>query len=260
MTTEVTEYNDGSDDGFGGSLNSSDRIIKGLLLKWNDTLHWHDRDGLQPPNPLLAIAVNEILQRWQGKQVSVITAKPLPDPDVLNSAIPVKEWEIGLDGKPRPPWQHVVVVYLVNLATGEVYTFMNSTVGAHMAYDHLKEAVIVMRQLRGTKPMPLVNLDERPMKTTFGMKTRPHFEIIGWKSPGDDNERLPAQSTPQLTGPAAAAAATPTPAPPAATPRELRPHPIPEKPAVNLTADTLSHMAEVKPVSIEEELNDELPW
>jgi hypothetical protein len=256
MSNYVTPIDD---DGFSGSLNSG-RVGKGSFLKWNDSQHWLDRDGLVPPSLMLVVAVNEILQRWHEKKPEVITDKPLPDPEELNSAIPIEEWEIGIDGKPRKPWQHVVVVYLVNLGTGEFYTYSAATIGAHMAYDHLKEAVITMRTLRGTKCMPLVNLAERPMKTNFGMRSRPHFEIVGWKTPGEDGgaQALPPTTSPaQLAKPAPKATEKPA-VQPATQPRLAKP-----KPPIQLSDYTLAVMGDVKPPTTEELLDDSLdglPW
>ena len=63
-----------------------------------------------------------------------------------------------------------------------------------------------MRALRGEKCCPVVKLRDEPMKTKFGGSgKRPHFEIIGWKAPGDGlAQALPAPSTPQLSGPSTA--------------------------------------------------------
>src|SRR5262249_10290902 len=148
--------------------------------------HWHDTDGLTPPSPLLVIAINEVLQKWKDGKSEIISAKPLPDTDELNATILVKEWEIDLNGQPSPPWKYTVVIYFVSPATGECFTYSNSTVGAIIAFNHLKEAVVAMRILRGSRVLPLVNLSERPMKTKFGQKLRPHLEIIGWKTPGGE--------------------------------------------------------------------------
>ncbi len=269
MSNDITNYEpEPDDDGFSGSLNSG-RLIKGMLARWNDKTHWHDRDGLAPPSPLLVIAINEILQKWKEGKSVIIVDKPLPDPEVLNAAIPVAEWEIGLDNKPTRPWNHTIVVYLVNLATGEFLTYVAATVGAHIAYDSLKEAVVTMRALRGVRVMPVVNLSERPMKTKFGMGRRPHFEIVGWKTPGDETKAVPVKPMPQLSGPAAdpvekpaAPAAAPaavkraaTPAPAAAHQAEAKP-----KPPVNLTGETLTSMGDVKPVTTSKILGDEIPW
>ena len=276
MSNDLTPHEPSpiEDDGFNAAFVSG-RTIKGSFLKWNDSLHWLDRDGLVPPSPLLVIAINEILQMWRGGKAEIITEKPLPDPKVLNSAIPVSEWQVGPDKKPRPPWAHTVVVYLVNISTGEAYTYAAPTIGAHIAFDHLREAVTTMRLLRGTRCMPLVNLGERPMKTSFGMRTRPHFEIVGWKTPGDDARAFPAKpSAPQLTGPAAApaettsapsapAASAPASTSPTTTPGSPALAPAPPrqpKPAVKLASETLAAMSDVKPVTLGEILNDEVPW
>lgn len=245
MSNDVAQY-DEPDDGFDSSLNSG-RLLKGLLLRWNDQAGWHDRDGIPPPNPLLLVAINDALQRWQDKKPTTITEKPLPDIEELNASIPVSEWEIGLDGKPRPPWQPLVIVYLVNLGTGEFLTFMSSTVGARMAYEALKEAVVTMRALRGARVMPMVNLATRPMKTKFGMKARPHFEIVGWRTPGDD-ARLVAPRQQQLAAPAPAALIAEKVGQPASAP------------AAKAAAQTVEAMGKVEPVTTEEFLNDELPW
>jgi hypothetical protein len=264
MTNNLTPYEPAGDDGFTGSLNTG-RMNRGSYLKWTDADHWVDRDGLSPPSPLLVIAISEVLQRWKDGKAEVINDKPLPDPEQLNASIPVAEWERGLDNQPRKPWSRVVVVYLVNLATGELYTYAAPTAGARIAFDALKEAVITMRALRGTKCMPVVNLSERPFKTSYGARRRPHFEIIGWKTPGDDSKTaLVKPVAPQLSGSAAAdtpMAPAPAQARAAATPvATTLQHQAKPKPPVHLTADTLSAMADVKPATTQEVLNDELPW
>jgi hypothetical protein len=266
MSNNLTAYEPGpeDDDGFHGSLNSG-RLLKGSYMKWTDAAHWVDRDGLTPPSPLLVVAINEVLQKWKDNKVEVIRDKPLPEPEQLNSATPVSEWERGMDGTPRKPWAHVVVVYLVDLATGQFYTYASPTTGGHIAYDALKEAVVVMRALRGSRVMPIINLSERPMKTSFGMRRRPRFEIIGWKTPGDDTKvGLIKPTTPQLSGPAAAAENPPAPASAAATsaptPVSGPTRPRQAKPPVNLSTETLAAMGDIKPVTTAEVLDDGIPW
>ena len=90
-TTTTTAY--------GGSLTSG-RLIKGQILRWNETSGWMDRDGLRPPEIMLAIALSEALQCWKGKKpVETIVDKPLPDVNDLNEAVPRSEWELDLDGQ-----------------------------------------------------------------------------------------------------------------------------------------------------------------
>jgi len=267
MTNDLTRKPE-ADDGF--SITSrSGRVGRGSYLKWNDTQGWLDRDGLVPLSPLLVVAVDEIVRRWKEGVAKDIVDKPLPDPEELNAAIPVSEWELR-DGKPQPPWKHTVVVYLVNLETGETYTYAHDTVGAHIAFDLLKEAVITMRAIRGTKCMPLVHPTERPMKLKFGMGKRPHFKIDGWKTLGEDAAAIPAHQPelPQLPRPAEAEMPVPTePAAPAAPTAKAnpissgpQPHKAKRKAQVNVASETLSAMSDVKPVTSAEILDDELPW
>ena len=274
MSNEVTTPPEGpeADDGFSVSSRSL-RVGRGSYLKWNDKQGWIDRDGVAAPSPLLVVGVNEILRRWKDKMAEYIVEKPLPDPDELNAAIPVQEWEAGVDGKPRPPWAHTVVVYLVNLSTGEAYTYAAATSGAHIAFDALKEAVITMRALRGTRCMPVVKLADRPMKMKFGQGKRPHLEIIGWRTPGEDANAIPARpTTPQLPGPAAAetspastmtAAAsniTSGPAQLAQLQHQAEPRQVKSKPPIDVSGETLATMSDVKPVTTGEILDDDIPW
>jgi hypothetical protein len=249
-----------ADDGFSGSLISG-RLNKGTFCKWTDTSGWTDRDGLKLPSPSLVVAIDEALQKWKDNKPEVIRDKPLPNPNDLNAAIPQTEWERGKDGKIREPWAHIVIVYLVNPMTGEFYTFSTPNIGAHVAFELLKEAVITMRALRGTRVMPVVNLSERPWKTRFGMQKRPHFEIIGWKTPGDDGKAIPAaQPTPQLPGPATAPTSAPVTTTPAATVTSTSPPPRQSKPPVTINTETLNAVGEMKPVTAGEILKDEIPW
>ena len=241
------------DDGF-SAASSSGRGHD--FLRWKAEAGWTDRDGVTAPSPLLAVKVDEILRMWKDDRPTDISSKPLPDPDELNAAIPVSEWEEDFNGKPRPPWAHHVVVYLVDPATATKFVYAASTTGAHIAVEGLKENVITMRMLRGARVMPLVALSSKPMKTKYKMGERPDFQIVSWHLPGDDGHKLATPTTPQISGPAAAAPAAPG-APsthPKADPISSGPLP---KPAVKAT---LGGMGDVKPVTSAEVLDDQIPW
>ena len=77
---------------------SSDRVTRGTIARWSANGGWVDRDGLPLPTPMLVIGYTTVLRRWKDKRPEYITEQPLPNPDELNAAIPVAEWEIGLDG------------------------------------------------------------------------------------------------------------------------------------------------------------------
>ena len=70
------------------------------------------------------------VRRWQGEQSARQDRRsPAPNIDELNDAIPRTEWEIGISGEPRPPWEHALTLYLFNLDTAERTTYVTSTKG-----------------------------------------------------------------------------------------------------------------------------------
>jgi hypothetical protein len=220
------------------------RLIRGVILKCVDG-RWKDADELTPPPQLLVVGSTRALQCWSdSKPVDTIVEQPdepLPDVDELNAQIPEKEWEPGLDGKPRPPWQLNYVVYLINVETADTYTFLNSTTGARIAFERLTDKIEMMQRLRGNGVAPIVKLDSRPMKTNFGTKQRPEFTIIEFRDLGGGGDQQPAQPAqlppPTDKDPAGAAAKPPA-----------------EK------KKTTKIGKPVKPVTLEEELDDELPF
>jgi len=159
-----------------------DRVMRGTIARWASSTGWVDRDGLPLPKTMLVIGYITVLRRWKEKRPEYISEHPLPDPDVLNKAIPITEWETGLDGKPRRPWALTYVVYLVDLKTGALYTYAHDTYGAMQAYNALEEQIAVMRMLRGEHVFPIVQLEQRPWKSQqYGMLMRPHFQVVDWR-------------------------------------------------------------------------------
>ena len=276
----------------GGGLRQ--RLLRGTLLKWNEVDGYLDRDGVQPvEGPYLLWAMEEGYQRWKDQTVvDEIIDKPLPDLEQLNGAIPKSEWEPGLDGHPRPPYSHQYCVYLLDPNDGQFFTLMNSTVGMKILWESLAERWEVMRHLRGADVIAVVNLATRPFRTTkWGIKYRPDLKILEWRKPGGGGgDRLagPIAPTPQLPpassaplAPLAPSAQTSTPAPaPAPMPgASTSPHapppppcsanppapppPPPARPAPSgeqKTTDGLAFLDQVKPSTLREELNDDLPF
>jgi hypothetical protein len=172
-------------DGYDDSEVDS-RLIQGEILRCVDGRWSLKDDTALPPNMrLVAVATAEALQHWQDqKPIETIVkqpGQPLPNVDELNAAIPEKQWEEGLDGSPRPPWVKQQVVYLINPADASIYTYINSTTGAQIAVRHLKDRVRMMRALRGSKVVPIVELNSKVMKTRFGQKARPEFVVHDWR-------------------------------------------------------------------------------
>jgi hypothetical protein len=255
-------------DGFDPASSDTARGGKSAnYLKWTAEEGWRDRDGTLPPQPLLVLAVAEFLRRWKDGVATDKYDKPLPNVDGLNASVPYQEWEKGLDGKPRPPWEYTVGVYLVSTETGERYTYTHSTAGAKIAEERLREAVVTMRMIRGDKCMPLVALGERPFKTQYKMTTRPHFEIVGWKTPGENAGAIAAPpSAPQLPSPGTAEKLEPAPEkkpdPISSGPID-KPAPLPSAapgPKPKRTVNALNKMGDVKPPTSREILDDDIQY
>jgi hypothetical protein len=177
------------EDGFNQPLTGGDGndTIIGMLLKCVDG-HWTDRDDVTYPagTQLLALGCDRVIRCWREQKVIAIK-RPGPNQsfgdlcDQLNEAIPRSEWELDLNGEPRPPWQITYVIYLISEKDAERYTFANWTTGARIAYETLVSKVSGMRAMRGAHVVPVVELSSKPMKTRFGTKMRPDFKIIEWR-------------------------------------------------------------------------------
>lgn len=193
MNTNKAENLPAVSDGW-DDTEADDRIIQGTLARCVDG-HWTDKDGGALPKQLLALTTVTVLQHWQNqKPIETILkrpGKPLPDVDALNAKIPQNEWEAGIDGNPRPPWQKQYIVYLLDPSSAAKFTYANGTTGARIAVENLKDQVKWMRALRGNNVTPLVELATKPMKTKFGQKLRPEFKIVRWVELGQAVEAAP---------------------------------------------------------------------
>jgi hypothetical protein len=239
---------------FGDDGPSSKRVIRGTLVRWTEAKGWLDRDGLPVPEVMLVIGQFVALRRWQNKKPSYKTEHPLPDPELLNSTIPIAEWEIGLDGKPAKPWAYLYGFYLLDCsAAGTLYTFAHDSAGTKVCFLNLEEQIVITRMMRGANVYPRVHLEKRPFKTNYGWTTRPHLQILDWRALGGGAPVV--SSTPPLLGPTTEAAVLPA-AEPTAAPMTAPPAP-PSTPAS--AATILDHTQPVKPVTVAELVADELP-
>jgi hypothetical protein len=243
------------------------RLLHGTLLKCVDG-RWRDNDGLEPPEHLLAIGTVRALQRWyEQKPIDTIieTAdEPLPDHEELNAQIPQSEWETGLDGNPRPPWQLNFAVYLLDGATAEMYTFVNSTTGARIAFERLNDKLDTMRFLRGENVVPLVALDGRPMKTAFGTKMRPEFTVVDWTDLAPQIASGPSPRMIEHNGgvkPAAPDETSDAPSAPAAKPAAAAKFST-GKASTGMPGKPMNESVgkPVEPVSMAEEMKDDVPF
>jgi hypothetical protein len=180
-----------------------ERIIQGEQLKCVDG-RWHLRNDSKDltGSELLYSSSYTVLQHWiDDKHVEY--KLELEEQDDLNDLIPRGQWRLGLNGKPRTPWEVAYIVYLLDQNAG-VLTFINTTWGAQQAWNDLHDKVARMQALKGAEVRPMVRLESRPMKTDFGTKQRPHFEIVdaSWRDYSKPAQLIDVtpEAAPQLAG------------------------------------------------------------
>jgi hypothetical protein len=179
------------------------QVNVGIGLK-NVDGRWSTDDGSPTPEELLVLGAFRILRRWheEGPPQDILRepGKPLPDPAALNATIPESEWRTGLDGRPEPPWAIYYVVHLADLKTACKFSFANKTTGARIAFARLLDRVEAMQMMRGLGVIPVVKLESRPMKTSYGPKQRPHFEPVDWRDFGPPTPAVPSPESSPLIG------------------------------------------------------------
>jgi hypothetical protein len=252
-------------DGFDGTL-SDGRVTKGTILLWDRTKHWHDRDDQPVPTRLLVYDVKPVLRRWVDNKPDYITTHPLPDPRDLNAAIPQGEWQIGLGGKPRPPWEPTIVMYFIEELTGRLFTFQSSTNGARIAADLLHEQVTVKRMMVRKKVKPIVELGEGMFKTRdFGMVPRPGYTVVDWREPEPEPEAEPKKLTtdsapsqpPESTSTAPSQAPAATETKPEAAPPVKKSTKAKSEAKAGTKSDAKS---DTKSDAVDPYFNDAIPW
>ena len=195
---------EGYEDGVEGADQSqSDSIIRGSLVKFTNEAEWALRDGeAMPAVELVAVDIIRLTQRWKdGRPMErriLEAGEKFPDVEAMNDAIPKSEWNEGPDGKPQGPWQNEYILYLLNLETMDRYSFPTNTVGGGIAVRDLRDKTMWVRKIRGAHLYPVVALSDTFMKTRWGGRQRPHFEIKSWINLGGDDKTLPA---PKQSGP-----------------------------------------------------------
>jgi hypothetical protein len=206
MSTELTPQ---GDDGFSVRENGSGQFIRGQMIKYNDGIYIVDKTEELPDEPLVAIGVVTVWVKWEENEKGEtkpaehrVTAagqihpsrEDLPDQDD-------NLWRPGLNGEPADPWKDTRYLYLVNPRTGADYTFVTDSYGGRKGVGSLKSKIMNVRMAH-PGAMPVVKARSAPFKTSYGLKKRPEFEVIGWrKADGDLMANIPNDPAPKLAAP-----------------------------------------------------------
>jgi hypothetical protein len=206
-TTALTPI-DGYDDTGDPSSSRGTRYVK---FDGGTATIWFLRETgapMLPLSPYYAPDIWEELLKWVEKQradrIRKEPGKELPDVDTLNASCPKNEWAADFNGVLQGPWRHTYNVGLVDISTGSRFIVSNSTIGMRVAFEDLRERVQFMRKLRG-RVIPVVELASVQMKTRFGLKLRPDFKILDWRSfDGSAAQAIAGPAGGQLPGSAVA--------------------------------------------------------
>lgn len=199
-TTLPAITSDGFDDyhdGDGGS------IIKGTKLKFSNDAEWTTGSGqaIAANREFLALELLRTLQKWtpgaSAPETRVLAPDEKPDVDALNDAAPREEWAEKF-GQMRGPYQFAYVLYLIDPQTMAPFTFVTSTAGGAQAVRNLRTATQLARKIRGSNVFPRVRLADEFMRTAFGGRQRPCFDIVGYEVLGRDDAKLAAAAPKQL--------------------------------------------------------------
>jgi hypothetical protein len=106
-------------------------------------------------------------------------------------------WPRDGGGQPMDVWQNTRMIYLIAAdVTAEAFTFITKSGGGRGAVADLGDAIMRMRSVR-PDATPVIELQAAKMPTQFGMKSKPQFKIIGWKSVTDQPAPVEKQITHQ---------------------------------------------------------------
>ena len=177
------------------------QITVGERAKFDNGI-WTNSAGVQlpPERKYVVLGTTRKLVRFHEEgPPDVIAKKPgerLPDVDELNEKIPQNQWLTGLDNKPRAPWSRWFITVFLDVLDAQLYTHANCTFGAKIATMRLEERIDWMTALQAAEVLALIQLRDAPMKTNFGARRRPEFEVIGWRKFADGALRIVDQTTP----------------------------------------------------------------
>jgi hypothetical protein len=207
MTTEMTNFDNGSDGWSDAASDYNDNIIRGEMLKCSSG-HWLlGQENKAVPAGARFVAVGTATQwvKWgfgddgRPRPVDHHTRKPgepIPELEDLpdhTAMVP------GPDAKDRPAWQLTRYLYLTNPEDASVCTFVTSTWKGREAIIALGNQIVTMRTAR-PGVSPVIELHSAPYKARYGTQQKPVLKVVGWVggSQAAEPPRPQAPPTPKL--------------------------------------------------------------
>jgi hypothetical protein len=201
----IVPYSSGNGGWGDAAAENAGRLLCGSLLKFNNEGKWGIGKEFVPlPNgfQLAALDTKAAWVFWQGgkpvdeKTVVRGPGEQLPDRDTLGDN-DKGQWEKGFNNELKDPWANTRYIHFANPETAEAYTFSTTSIGGKRAVSELSDAVSRMR-ITHPNATPIVEFGSKPMATRYGVKPRPHFQIVGWLGL-IEGEAKPAPAARRLT-------------------------------------------------------------
>jgi hypothetical protein len=241
-------------------------ILRGTHLKFDATAQWERRDGevIGPEVKLIVTDIARAVLKWgpgadkKPPETTIIPpGVPFPDVDAMNEATSKDQWRQGPAGL-QGPFQVQQAVYMLEPVSMETFTFTTSSIGGFIAVRDLVDKVRTMRRYRGAVS-PIVTLGDTAMRTRFGERRRPHFSIVDWVRMGGSDEPQQAVLPAPHAAPSGAATVIETAPVIEASPAKVEPAgPVPAVKPAKKRKSKSSSFDHVPPLTVNEELNDEI--
>jgi hypothetical protein len=192
-----------SDEVEGSGNQSSDRGIP--IVKFSNEGKWlFGEEELPPEREYMVGKIGREMIKWVDgvpgeESYALEPGQPFPDVAALNEAVPQDEWREDPSGKMVGPWVAQHVAFLLDVADMSKYRFPTCTVGGAICISAIVQRTNDKRRFE-PGAYPVVKLRNTFMKTKFGGRLRPHFEVVRWIAFDDGTPvTLPPPSTkPQL--------------------------------------------------------------
>jgi hypothetical protein len=268
--TTVGDGFDGYSDRVEGdnSTQQPQGLIRGNHLKFGATAQWERREGetIGPDVKLIVTDIKRAVLKWgpnkndRPETTIIPPGEPFPDVEAMNEAVPKDQWRQGPAGL-QGPYQSQQAVVLLEPRSMEEFTFTTSSIGGFICVRELVDKVKTMRRYRGPVS-PIVTLGDVPMRTRFGERRRPHFNIVDWvRMEGGGEPQQPALPAPSPdSGVAPIIEVEPVKVEPSPV---IEAEPVKAEPAAAAKPAKRSRRSNslyrLAPLTINEELDDEIP-
>jgi hypothetical protein len=174
---DFTDEREGDDD----DINMSSRVIQGAKLKYLDP-RWLIDDQDVTGKRLTLIGVRNVVNKWSKDNKALVTeilppGQKFPNLKKLNDEAPRSEWRLSF-GKETGPWSGQHCLYFID-DNYSPYTWPSpiTTIGSSIAVGEIVDHVNRVRKFRDPDVYVVVELSHCLFKTGYGDRERPHLPV-----------------------------------------------------------------------------------